>query len=646
MRYRPFPEPTPRAPRARRGAALFIVMMFVVVSAALALTAIVTTGNASLVAKSYARENDLKYAAEAALAIGKSRLNFDADALPDTGFKILMENASLMSADDQTIPGVTVTVYAGPSGSSSGQFGRFASVVAEARDNQGNGFIRRLELTQESFAKYAYWSDKETSGSGTIYFGGNDQLWGPVYSNDVISIASTGATFNDEVGTTKTISGKSNGTFRKGYKENQTSIKLPNTDDLSSKLSGFASSAGWNFSPPSSSDTRDIRMRIEFVAVDMNLDGDSTDANEGFFKVYTANTTGASDHARGDWPGGYGGLPTKSSLWRCGDYHYGKFFPAAAHAGVGSWFDDLMDASGMSNTEAQTEAGNESQTIMNKAGTRCFLGGANQLAPAVRTAALGYDDAARHKGGDDTTFTPTDFYGAWRLNTDSIADSVKTLMQNRRPHDWPYLYPIHRTMNKNAKGVIYVPGSVGVSGTLRGRITLYATGTIVVVDDIRYASDPASGACNDILGLLAGNDVVVADNAILTPQRVKWDGTDAIRNVDDTKDLYLHSVIMALNTSFTVENWGSGPSDVNDCEGTNNGRGCLYLSGGLIQKERGVVTQGGQGYTKRYSYDRCAVVTPPPYFPTTGRFTDNRYYELNPVGFNAAELYRSITPNP
>jgi hypothetical protein len=105
--------------------------------------------------------------------------------------------------------------------------------------------------------------------------------------------------------------------------------------------------------------------------------------------------------------------------------------------------------------------------------------------------------------------------------------------------------------------------------------------------------------------------------------------------------------MMALNTSFTVQDYDEGPDNVNDCEGSNNGRGCLYLSGGLIQKERGAVgLLGGEGFVKRYSYDRCAVITPPPYFPTTGRFTDNRYYELNPVGFNAADLFRSTTPNP
>ena len=626
---------------ARRGAALFIVIMFVVVSAALALTAIVTTGNASLVAKSYARENDLKYAAEAALAIGKSRLNFDANALPDTGFVVLMDSASLFSADNQVIPGVTVTVYAGPSGSSSGQFGRFASVVAEARDNQGNGFVRRLELTQETFAKYAYWSNDESNSSGTIYFGGGDQLWGPVYSNDVISIASSGATFHDEVGTTKTISGKSYGNFLKGYKEKQPPIQLPNTSDLATRLAGFATAGGWNFTNPTTSSTVNPRMRIEFVAVDMNADGDSTDADEGFFKVYVASS-GNSAWTRGDWPGA---TPDPADMLMCGDFHYGKFYPAAVHPTT--WFRDSMVAKGMTTTQANTERDATAQTIMNKAGTRCYLGGSNQLSAVSRTSALYPTAGTRQKGMDDTTFTPTDAYGAWVQNTDTaMTTATRTLLTSKRA-DGLYLFPIHRTMNTHTKGVVYVPGSVGVSGVVRGRITLYATGTITILDDLRYATDPAAGICNDMLGLLAGTNVVVADNALLTPQTVKWTGADVVKNVDDTKDLYVHGVMMALNTSFTVQNYDAGPDDVNDCEGTNNGRGCLYLSGGLIQKERGAVgLLSGRGFTKRYSYDRCAVVTPPPYFPTTGRFTDNRYYELNPVGFNAGDLFRSTTPNP
>ncbi len=91
---------------------------------------------------------------------------------------------------------MTVNLYAGPTGSTSGQFGRFASVVAEARDRNGTGFVRRLELSQESFAKFAYWTNSENNASGgTIVFANGDALWGPVWSNDTITIGTGGATF-------------------------------------------------------------------------------------------------------------------------------------------------------------------------------------------------------------------------------------------------------------------------------------------------------------------------------------------------------------------------------------------------------------------------------------------------------------------
>ena len=104
---------------------------------------------------------------------------------------------------------------------------------------------------------------------------------------------------------------------------------------------------------------------------------------------------------------------------------------------------------------------------------------------------------------------------------------------------------------------------------------------------------------------------------------------------------------MALATSFGAENYGTGPTNANGCEGNPSGRGCLYLYGGLIQESRGAVgLVSGNGYVKRYSYDHCAVVNPPPYFPTTGKFLDNRYYEIDPVRFNVTQLFASLVPGP
>src|SRR5262249_18507693 len=136
---------------------------------------------------------------------------------------------------------------------------------------------------------------------------------------------------------------------------------------------------------------------------------------------------------------------------------------------------------------------------------------------------------------------------------------------------------LHRTLNSNAKGVIYVTGTVGVSGILSGKVTIYSTANISVLDDIRYANDPGKGVCQDILGLLAAKDIVVADNSINAPQDVNTGSGTTYKVMDDTKDLYLHGVMMALSTSFTVENYDGGSASSSSCEGTNNGRGCLYL---------------------------------------------------------------------
>jgi len=619
----------------RRGAALIVVLLFVVAAGALALSATYLTANSTLLAKSYDKEAELRYAAEVGLGIGKSQVNFDANALPDTGYNTLLSKAPVVAADGKAIPGVSVSIYAGPSGSTSGQFGRFSSVVADARDAQGNGFVRRLELTQESFAKFAYWSDQETNSGTTIYFGSGDQLWGPVWSNDNISINSGGATFHDEVGTAGTINGVGYGVFSKGYKTNQKPIALPSLTALS-KLAGYAAAAGFSLAPASTGDETLVRMRIEFVAVDLNGDGDSTDLDEGFFRVYSVTATNIQ-WLRADWTG----TTNPASVKNCGDWHKAslvgtelRFFPASAHPT--SWFRQMLVNTGeMIATAAKAESSATLATIMTHANARCYLGGDPHLVAAERTGTAG------QLGGNDTTFTAVGAMGTWQKFTDTPDPRLVNVAKRQ---DAKYLFPLHRSINPQSKGVVYASGTIGVSGILRGRVTLYSNSYIVVLDDMRYATDPKKNACQDILGLIAAKDVVVADNAINTPQTVS-SGTS--RNLDDSKDLNLNSVIMALGTSFRVQNYNAGPTDANDCETTQNGRGCLYLTGGIIQQNRGAVgTAGGTGFIKRYSYDRCAVVTPPPYFPTTGRFTDNRYYELDPVNFNVGQLFKSITPDP
>jgi hypothetical protein len=632
----------------RRGIALGVALLFTVAIGALATSAIVLTSNASLMSKAVNQQRIMKYAADAALQMGKSHVNFDPAALPDSGDTVLVSNQPLHTADGTEIPNIRVTIWAGPTGSTTGQFGRFASVVAEAVDNRGSGAVRRLELVQESFAKFAYYTNEETSASSgsTIYFANGDELWGPVFSNDVIHIASSGATFHDDVSTSQTISGKGYGTYLKGYHEHASSIAFPSSSALS-LLPAYANLAGYAFTSASSSGVSSVRTRIEFVATDIMGTGDSLAVQDGFFRVYKANS-GNYQWLRGDWPGG----STASNYTNCGDWHtidgVSEFFPVAIHKT--SWFKTLLQTDGGYNSTNATNEYNASvTTIMSHSGARCYLGGDPHLVAVARTTSItdpatgsNYTNSAVQKGGTDTTFTPVDRYGAWVKYSDAPVSAVAT----RRPQDAKYLFPIYRGYNTNVKGVITFDGDVGVSGTLQGRVTLYAQhGNIVILDDTRYAADPTLGRCADILGLLSDKDIMIADNAINTPQDVNTGSGTTWKSLDDTQDMNIHAVIMAMGHSFGAEDYDSGPSSALQCQGQYDGRGCLYVTGGIIQDNRGPVgLTSGQGFIKRYSYDRCAAVQPPPYFPTTGRFQDNRYFEIDPVGFNATALFQSITP--
>ena len=618
----------------RRGFALLTVILLTLAMAALAASAIYMSGNAQLIGTSVDREREFKYGAEAAMAIGKSRLNTDPLVLPDTGYVTLMSGQQLTAADGTMVPGLTVNLYAGPSGSASGQFGRFASVVAEARDGQGARFVRRLELTQESFARFAYWSDKETNNGSVIYFANQDNLWGPVWSNDQINIASSGAHFHNDVGTAKTVSGKNYGTFDKQLLENQPPIVLPSNTTLS-KLTGYAAAGSMNFAGTTGTVTSTVRVRLEFVAINLSAPPDSTGVDEGFVKVYVGNND-MSDWVRGDW------TDTKAAARNCGASFPitlngpAVFFPASVF--TKGWFAQALMNGGMSANNANNMSGASLNTIMAQPTARCYLGGDNHLVAEERDS-TNFAANVKQIGGTDATFTPNGKHGRWLQYPGPIDPRVVG-----RP-DGAYLFPLYRGLNPGTKGVITAAGSIGVSGVVRGNVTLYATGNVLILDDLRYATDPSVGTCVDMLGIISANNITVADNALNDPPDVNF-GANNYKNLDDTKDLYIHGIMMALNTSFGVEKWDSGPSNANDCEGTNGGRGCLYLYGGLIQQQRGAVgLVSGQGYIKRYSYDRCAISKPPPYFPTTGRFLDNRYYEIDPVRFDVKKLFAGLVPN-
>ena len=115
-----------------------LTMVFTFAMGGLAISAIYMAGSTSILSKLYDRERDYRYAAEWALAIGKSRLMTDtAFALPDSLYVQILNGSTVVDAGGQAVPRVRVDLYAGVGGNSTGQYGRFVEMVAVAYDNGG-----------------------------------------------------------------------------------------------------------------------------------------------------------------------------------------------------------------------------------------------------------------------------------------------------------------------------------------------------------------------------------------------------------------------------------------------------------------------------------------------------------------------------
>ncbi|MDD5653218.1 MAG: hypothetical protein PHT31_03540 [Candidatus Omnitrophica bacterium] len=149
-----------------------------------------------------------------------------------------------------------------------------------------------------------------------------------------------------------------------------------------------------------------------------------------------------------------------------------------------------------------------------------------------------------------------------------------------------------------ANGTLFVnSGNLTISGTLSGRLTVGANQNVIIPNNILYADDPRTNPdSTDVLGIIAEEDVILTSGA--------------------PSDLEIDACIMAMGTSFYMQNWWIGPP-----------KGTLTVFGGIIQDERGPVgtfnSSTGQkvsGYSKDYEYDQRLLGSPPPFMPTTGDY--------------------------
>lgn len=611
---------------ARRGSALITVLLLAVVGAALALVGTMMATTGTIIQNASDRSSALDDAALSGLEEARNRLNAGLDSVPLTGYRTLEDEAA-----PAAWPGIRRSTWVARLGnpdslSAVGEYGVQAEVVSRATDALGGVAIRRMEVLQESFARYAaYTNVGRTTNGRELWWALGNQAQGPVHSNDTIRVWAGSPTpqaiFHDKVTTARIVLNKSYAEFRMGTPLEQVGrIELPRLDALVN-LRTIASRAGYVFTPAwTTGDSALATMRIEFVAVDVNADGDVTDVDEGYFRVYRLRVGG------GPWGAGYAIARTPAPPAGTLDSLYNSQNCGVLVGGgaprVTQTFRELPELGG-----AYAQRMQQKRNAFDDPNAFCFLGGDERLSKNGRFAA-------------------SDSAGDWLPRT---AGSVPAAVAAR--DDGAYLWPLSPALNTPYRGVIYADGKVAVSGVVRGRVTVVSPEQVIVAHELRQATNPgvATGNCradDDIIGLVSGNYVLYANNTLGTPQQRRTDAGTAWRtprkDFDPSPrrpDLTVHASMLALK-SIAVE--GAWPPDLNP--DTWVVHGTLRVIGGSIEDRIGQsgTFDGGtrmHGYSKDVSYNRCALPFPPPYFPTTGRWSKTQFHEINPAGFSPASWF-------
>jgi type II secretory pathway pseudopilin PulG len=141
-------------------------------------------------------------------------------------------------------------------------------------------------------------------------------------------------------------------------------------------------------------------------------------------------------------------------------------------------------------------------------------------------------------------------------------------------------------------------GTVKVSGTYSGELTIAAENNIIITGNIEKTGQ-------GLLGLIANNFVRVwhpypaqtgRNSGVKGDQCVSSEGSASLGN------LRIEAAILAIDHSFIVDHYDCGEE-----------LGTLTVKGAIAQKYRGAVgTTGGTGYIKNYEYDdRLRYMEPP-----------------------------------
>ena len=695
-------SPSRAARVIRRGSALVLVLIMTLSLAGLAISAIYLSSSAGLLTRYYDRERDYRYAAEAALALGKSRvMNDTLLILPQDTAMVMLSAATLTDASGAAIPRIRVNLYAAYTGDTTGKWGQFVTLVAQAYDSGGTRHVRRLDLVAESFAKYAMFTNISPS---SYNYGAGEFLRGRGHSNQGWNSTGPGGPhYYDTISAVLTVSGPA--TYDKGYLQGVAPIPYPTVPKLS-MLAGYATTGNMNIAPVfgTSGGSRQ-GTRLEFIPIDINSNG-LYEEPEGFFRVYDIALGQDTARLRADMVANKSSLGAASPVAltdsvlnnQCGAfYKFGspgkvQFIPVASH--VVGWVTDSIKASTLPAVSVANAIKMADRStvlkwraamvfILSQPGARCYPAGDphlllterftdaggtwNKSSPAdsVPWGVLG----AQHYGGQDSTFSEVTRdcvinpavatgrcvagsrkdLGAWRTWPGTALSAWPTpssagltpKQANEKAYEWPMTQPYNLT----SKGVIHTSGhKIYLSGVFRGDLTLYSDSGVTWVDDLTYDQDPAapSALCRNMLGIIAGDSLMLADNSINRPREV--DGGPANnRFLGPNQNFILHAILLSLRGTITTENASGNtaltPTSVTCPTGDTTGTygtsgGCWFQTGGsiMVQVNNHYTSSANSGLREGRTLDPCQLTNKrPAFFPSTMKFKENKYYEIDPV---------------
>jgi len=351
---------------ARRGSAIILVLIMTMALAGLALSAIYMAGSSGMLSRYHDKERDIAFAVESALELGKSRLQRDTTlVLYDTGYKQLLTDQAVYDAAGNVLTGLTVNLYAGNTGDTSGVYVPYVTLLATVTDAFGLRLARRMDLYQQSFSRYGLFTNDFPSAAS---IGAGENVSGRVHSNNRFTGAGSGSpypVFSDTVSAAGTIGGNAQWADTVGATGGAIVIPFPAASALQPSFAARASSASLAFSvmAPGSTNTRatsggvDVSgasgayayagSRIEFLTIDVNNNG-VADSTEGFFRVFHLYPSSYFMGSGYEWVGGidttrlavnFSGNPVSINnqilLNQCGAFYTiggrREFFPVVMH---------------------------------------------------------------------------------------------------------------------------------------------------------------------------------------------------------------------------------------------------------------------------------------------------------------------------